>query len=172
MPDSTRREALTTIAVAGAAAPAALHAAHHEYEPQSFSAEQYELLSVLVDVIIPKTETPGASQAGVARMVDEDAADSPEFKTQVETMLARFSDDKFLGLSEVGRNLLMADYSKAQDDRGEIFTFLKNLTIDRYYATEAGLAEELGYKGNTFLASFPGCRHDHQIDDDPRGGQA
>lgn len=171
MSDSTRREALATIAVAGAAAPVALEGAHHEYAPETLSAEQYELLSVLVDVIIPETDTPGASQAGVAQMVDEDAADDAVLKGEVEKMLARFSRDGFLGLSETGRNLLMTDYAVAQDDRGETFTFLKNLTVDRYYATEAGLAQELGYKGNTFLPSFPGCQHEHELDD-PRGGKA
>lgn len=172
MAESTRREALATIAVAGAAAPAALHADHHEYEPQAFSGKQYELLAELVDVIIPETETPGASQAGVARMVDEDSVDDPALKAQVEAMLKRFAADGFSEQTEVGRNLLMADYSKAHDERGDLFSFLKNLTIDRYYATEAGLVEELGYKGNTFLPSYPGCRHDHQLEDDPRGGRA
>jgi hypothetical protein len=43
--------------------------------------------------------------------------------------------------------------------RGEAFQTIKDATIDRYYSTEAGLVEEFGYKGGTFLASFPGCTH-------------
>jgi len=33
------------------------------------------------------------------------------------------------------------------------------MTIDAYYRTEAGLKAELGWHGNTYLASFPGCDH-------------
>lgn len=37
------------------------------------------------------------------------------------------------------------------------FRLLKNLTADGYYTSRPGLLEELGYTGNTALASFPGC---------------
>jgi hypothetical protein len=37
------------------------------------------------------------------------------------------------------------------------FRLVKNLTADGYYTSRAGLLEELGYVGNTALASFPGC---------------
>ena len=170
MSRSTRREALTAIAGAGAAAPAALDAAHHEYSPKTCSKTQYELLADLVDVIIPETDTPGASQAGVARMIDEDAERNASLKAQVTRMLARFERDGFSGLSETHRNLLMADYSTASDERGELFTLLKNMTIDRYYATEAGLVQELGYQGNTFLPAYPGCQHEHSLEDNGRSG--
>lgn len=37
------------------------------------------------------------------------------------------------------------------------FRLVKNLTADGYYTSRAGLLEELGYAGNTALASFPAC---------------
>jgi gluconate 2-dehydrogenase gamma chain len=37
------------------------------------------------------------------------------------------------------------------------FRLVKNLTADGYYTSRVGLIEELGYKGNTFLAAFPAC---------------
>ena len=37
------------------------------------------------------------------------------------------------------------------------FRLMKNLTADGYYTSRAGLLEELGYSGNTFLPAFPGC---------------
>jgi gluconate 2-dehydrogenase gamma chain len=37
------------------------------------------------------------------------------------------------------------------------FRLVKNLTADGYYTSRAGLLDELGYTGNTALASFPGC---------------
>jgi hypothetical protein len=38
-----------------------------------------------------------------------------------------------------------------------LFRLIKNLTADGYYTSRAGLLEELGYVGNTALASFPAC---------------
>jgi hypothetical protein len=37
------------------------------------------------------------------------------------------------------------------------FRLLKNLTADGYYTSRIGLVDELGYQGNTALASFPTC---------------
>jgi gluconate 2-dehydrogenase gamma chain len=37
------------------------------------------------------------------------------------------------------------------------FRLLKNLTADGYYTSRAGLVDELGYKGNAALPSFPSC---------------
>ena len=38
-----------------------------------------------------------------------------------------------------------------------LFRLIKNLTADGYYTSRVGLLEELGYTGNTALASFPSC---------------
>jgi Gluconate 2-dehydrogenase subunit 3 len=38
-----------------------------------------------------------------------------------------------------------------------LFRLVKNLTADGYYTSRVGLREELGYTGNTALASFPAC---------------
>jgi hypothetical protein len=40
---------------------------------------------------------------------------------------------------------------------------MKDLTVDGYYTSYSGLVEELGYRGNQMLASFPGCTHDHEL---------
>jgi hypothetical protein len=37
------------------------------------------------------------------------------------------------------------------------FRLVKNLTADGYYTSRVGLLDELGYRGNTFLAAFPAC---------------
>jgi hypothetical protein len=40
---------------------------------------------------------------------------------------------------------------------------MKGLTVDGYYTSEAGLKQELGWHGNTFLTEFKGCDHpEHQ----------
>jgi hypothetical protein len=38
-----------------------------------------------------------------------------------------------------------------------LFRLIKSLTADGYYTSRIGLLDELGYTGNTALASFPAC---------------
>jgi hypothetical protein len=38
---------------------------------------------------------------------------------------------------------------------------MKALTADGYFTSKAGLMEELGYRGNSVVADFPGCTHEH-----------
>jgi Gluconate 2-dehydrogenase subunit 3 len=38
-----------------------------------------------------------------------------------------------------------------------LFRLMKSLTADGYYTSRIGLVDELGYTGNTALASFPSC---------------
>ena len=144
LPESTRRGALLLIAAGGVAAQA-LDAADHE--PQAFAADQFRLLERLVDIIVPDSDAPGAQKAGVAAMIDEDAADS-RLKRHVQGALARLSSDGF------------ADYTIAGDEPRQHFQLIKDLTVDRYYATEIGPVHELGYQGNTYLAEFPGRQHE------------
>ena len=43
------------------------------------------------------------------------------------------------------------------------FRAMKGLTVDGYYTSEAGLTQELGWHGNSFLPEFKGCTHpEHQ----------
>lgn len=159
----TRRGALITIAAASAAAPAALSAQESPYKPQAFSKERFDLITALVEMIIPESDTPGAAAAGVDRYVDEEAAEQPDLKRKLSAGLARLEADGFAAMSEPARVALLTDYSKAEDSRGEFLTLLKNLTVDGYYSTEIGLVQELGYQGNTFLPEFPGCTDEDHL---------
>ena len=76
----TRREALKTAAVA-AALPVALGAragaaplvqVAAAYAPSSLTPSEFRLLTALVDMIIPASETPGAAAAGADRYIDEE----------------------------------------------------------------------------------------------------
>ena len=39
------------------------------------------------------------------------------------------------------------------------FALMKSMTADGYYTSRIGLVQELGYKGNTVLGSYPECTH-------------
>ena len=166
----TRREALVQITVgAGAAAalaclsPTAL--AQTPYVPKALTGSQFKLLSTLVDMIIPTTDTPGAAAVGVDRLIDEDIAGDikPQPKHVLLQGLSRLDESGFGDLVEADRVKLLQEYSEASGERGEFFQTLKGLTVDYYYSTEVGLTDELGYQGNTYLREFPGCTHEeHQ----------
>jgi hypothetical protein len=161
--DPTRREALIQIA-AGATASGSLAqaplAAQEAYRPENLSAAQYKLLTALVDMIIPPSETPGAAGAGVDRLIDEMLARSQQRRKALLTGLQMLEKAGFGGLDETARVKLLTEYSEAGDERGAFFRVLKDMTVEAYYSTEIGLVEELGYQGNAYLKEFPGCRHE------------
>jgi hypothetical protein len=55
--------------------------------------------------------------------------------------------------------LLTAISTQQGTTERQFFDSLKALTIEWYYRSEIGLAQELGFKGNTYRTEFPGCTH-------------
>ena len=167
----SRREALRSLAV-GALVPA-LHAqnAQHNHPgeplvqlaagPKSLSADDFKLLATVVDVIIPPTDTPGASAAGVPVFIDRAAGRRPATANAVREGLAKLRAAGFAEASSEKRNSMFQEMETAADP---FFKLMKDLTIDGYYTSRDGLTKELGYHGNTFLSDFPGCTHpEHQV---------
>ena len=160
---STRRDALLSIAAA-----AALPALRGQEQPGTrtsrsgfFSPEDFQLLSKLVDAIIPRTDTPGASDAGVPLYIDRIASGNKEVAGELQRGLSALREAGFTDSSATRTTTILT----ALNDRSDAFFRLaKNLTIDGYYASKEGLVTELGYHGDTFLSAFPGCTHpEHQL---------
>lgn len=168
----SRREALRSLAV-GALAPA-LHAqiAQHRHPaepllqlavgPKYLSVDDFKLLATVVDVIIPPTDTPGASAAGVPLFIDRAAGRRPVTASAIREGLAKLRAAGFTEASSEKRNAIFEEMETAADP---FFSLMKDLTIDGYYTSRDGLTKELGYHGNTFLSEFPGCTHpEHQAE--------
>ncbi len=162
MASPSRRDALVTLAAAGLSAPAL--GAQQAYEPKAFAAEDYELLGGLVDLIVPPSETPGAQQAGVDAIIDEALAGRPRERASFAAGLRRLRAAGFAAMGQAEQTALLREYEQSSGETKVFFEMLKSLTIDAYYSTEIGLVQELGYKGNTYLAEFPGCTHEHTIE--------
>ena len=167
---STRRDALLTIAAA--ATLPVLHAQEQVGGSPSrvefFSADDARLLSKLVDAIIPRTETPGASDAGVPLYIDRIASGNKEVAGALLKGLTALREAGFADASAERTTEILAAMNDSPD---AFFRLAKNLTIDGYYASREGLVTELGYHGDTFLSAFPGCTHpEHQLEkqQDPR----
>ena len=92
------------------------------YQPSFFSADEYAVLSRLTDVIIPETETPGGSRAGVPEYIDRVVTANTEHQPLARAGLtwlgsearSRFSRD-YLSLDESQHAALLQPLSDAVD---------------------------------------------------------
>jgi hypothetical protein len=142
-----RRQALVTIAGIAVAAPALARPV--------FSSEDLQILALLVDIVIPRTETAGASDVGVHYYIDGIASGDSGLRWTLLQGLRALRKENFLTLPSGWQTSVFVD--------GPLFQTIKDLTIDGYYSTQEGLAGELGYHGATFVAEFEGCTHpEHQ----------
>ena len=142
-----RRQALVTMAGIAAATPALARPV--------FGNEDLRVLSLLVDIVIPRTETPGASDVGVHLYIEGVAARDSGLRWTLQQGLAALNKEHFLELTPGWQTSVFVN--------GPLFQTIKELTIDGYYGTQEGLAGELGYHGATYVAEFEGCTHpEHQ----------
>jgi len=184
-PVHSRRSALIKIATAATSAAIAplladtLEAEHHVHEmleqadapvetgPAYFSPADWKTVSKLTDLIIPRTDTPGAVDAGVPHWIDHRVAAEPELQEKFRQGLAYLAEQahtmngsSFAALTEQQQTAILQALSSDTDTaKSGFFRTVKDLTIDGYYSSEDGLVKDLGFQGNTFRASFPGCTH-------------
>lgn len=137
-----------------------------EWQAGFLSEEQARLLTKLVEIIIPETDTPGAHQAGVPQFIDNmlDQCLQPEAQAmftkglnRVETLSQEDYGKPFLKLAEDQQMAVLSetaaqDYAKesisANPRRPSINSFfkqLKQLTLLGYFTSEIGATEALEY---------------------------
>ena len=128
-------------------------------EPGRFyNAAELELVSRLSELIIPRTETPGALDVNVPGYVDGLMADwaNEETRAAHRRALAEIdrrlsADGDFLALDETGAEAALAEldrsaFEEASDELGGYRTF-KGYVTRSYFATEGGAREELQWVG-------------------------
>ncbi|MGI9069827.1 MAG: gluconate 2-dehydrogenase subunit 3 family protein [Bryobacteraceae bacterium] len=140
-------------------------------KPTFFQPAEFQTIEALTERIIPRSDTPGAKDAGVALLIDKAIIADP---TLMQPYRAGIADLNALALSSYGQEFALLDEGKqisvltpvsldTTSSLAKFFLMVKDMTIDAYYKTEAGLKTELGWHGNTYLPSFPGCDHaEHQ----------
>jgi len=153
-----------------AAAPPAPAA---EWAPKVLDTHQDETVTVIAELIIPATDTPGAAAALVNRFVDAVLADAHEAERREFLRGLRWMDAR-------SRELFGADFVKStpeeqaalltilssekgvslEDEIGrDFFAAVKSMTITGYYTSEVGMKQELGDDGRLFFLEFTGCAH-------------
>ena len=136
-------------------------------QPTFFQPAEFRTVEALSECIIPRTDTPGAKETGVALLIDKAIAATPalgpQFRAGLADLNALASDTygaQFVALTEAQQVALLTPLSlDRRTPLGSFFVVAKDLTIDAYYQTEVALRTELGWHGNTFLREFPGCDH-------------
>jgi hypothetical protein len=157
-----------------AASPAV---AAEAWKPLFLNAHQNETVTVLSELIIPATDTPGAKAAKVNEFIDLMLSEEVEEKKKDFVRGLAWIDKKsnelfgmnFKDATPEQQNALLVTLSSGkntslEDQVGvEFFSTMKGYTINGYYTSEIGLIKELGYKGNTYLDEFPGCTHPEHL---------
>jgi gluconate 2-dehydrogenase gamma chain len=143
-----------------------------KYNPKFFPAEEYQTLTVLCDMIIPKdAKSAGAIEAGAPEFIDLLSSENEEYQLLLGgglMWLDNFCVDRYsqtflqcqpsqrkeaLDLIAFKKNA-KTDPSLSQGVR--FFGVLRHMTADAFYTSKIGI-DDLQYIGNTALAEFPGC---------------
>lgn len=153
------------------------------WAPEFLDAHQNETLIVLAERIVP-----GSSKAQVNRFIDLLlTVDTQENQKKFLAALSAFEAEAlnrhrhpFKGLTEEQQNQILTaastekpahgrghgdwieraagSHHESPSTLGDYFENLKGWVSGAYYSSEIGM-RELGWTGNNFFESFPGCQH-------------
>ena len=167
---TTRREVLQglIVSIGGATALTACGGVANVLSTRSgsaarfYSSEEYALVTRISDLIIPRTETPGAVDANVPGYMDGLMTDWANNETknahrsalrQIKVELDRRASGNFLEASgsEAEQSLVSFDAAAfEQDGDASGYKRVKGYVSQSYFATEDGATEELKW------VAFPG----------------
>jgi len=134
------------------------------WSPQTLSAAENQMVDAVSEIIIPATDTPGASAANVNRFIDAMIGESyppndrDRFLQGLAGLDARCKDNygaPFLECTEDEHRALVGelddetfgrDAPEVNRDAPPFFRMLKELVIIGYYTSEIGATEELKTK--------------------------
>lgn len=175
-----RREALKTLAAAAALpqAPATKSsvplkgvAAGPAWKPRILDAHQDRTVTMLAELIIPRTDTPGATDAKVNRYIDTMLAAYPVSRREeflhglawldghcLKNHAAPFADLKPAEQTAILTKLSTSGTSTDLGPGVRFFRNIKGMTSTGYYTSKVGMEQELGY-GKYPGSEPPGCDH-------------
>lgn len=129
---------------------------HREWTPQALSEANLSLVKAWIDIIIPETDTPSATQLLVHRFID---AMIEEFLIQedinmIEGGLKQLSDQDF-GKATGQQKIKMVSEMSNDDRWRPFFLLMKSMTLLGYFTTEIGATEVLSY--DPVPGNYEGC---------------
>ena len=130
---------------------------------RALNAHQNETVASIAELIIPKTDTPGAREAGVPAFIDVMLADwAGDDQRQMFTAGLANVDERsralfgkeFVACSEAQQTQILTDLdaelARLRDTKSDasknFFQAMKWLTLTGYYTSEVGATSELHYR--------------------------
>jgi hypothetical protein len=140
------------------------------YVPDFFTPEEWRVVRVLVDLIIPADARSGsATDAGVPEYMDFIALDRPNMQPQFRGGLTWLDGESkrrfslgFADLEPAQRTAILDDIAwparapQAMADGVRFFNFFRDQTASGFWSSRLGV-EDLQYIGNTYVAQWTGC---------------
>jgi gluconate 2-dehydrogenase gamma chain len=149
--------------------------------PRTLNARQFSTVQTVAELIIPRTETPGATDVGTAQFIDliltewSNDAERTIFLSGLDDVDARakllFGKDFVDCVAAQQSEILMALGQKMTEDLDRrrnlpadernatfdtsFYEMLRHLTLVGYYSSEAGATEELHFE--IIPGHFDGC---------------
>lgn len=141
------------------------------FSPKTLSDHQNELVTVISELIIPETDTPGAKAAGVNEFIDKmltdwnTANEKKHFLSELdkidETSNSMHGDD-FLDLSQEQQIAVLEQKEQEANEKPmpdtdlpPFIKMMKEYTLVGYYTSEIGATQELVW--NHVAGSYDGC---------------
>jgi hypothetical protein len=141
------------------------------YTPRFFSAEEYETVERLAELIIPSDGSPGAREAGVSEFIDFMVASDPGVQyrfryglTWLDAHSGKVHGATFRALDAPKQAALLeplayrARHRAGEEEGRAFFKLVREHTIMGFYTSRIGL-EQLDYPGLRIYAASPGCPH-------------
>lgn len=141
----------------------AVHRAAAAEPLQVLTPAQAELVTTIADLILPRTDTPGASDVGITPFVDHLLAnwyhqdEKGAFLAGLEA-IDRRAGGRFVGLEPSRQTALLVTLDQAKGDPGSAeaeFNRLKSITIYGYFTSEKVVKEVT--KNPIIPGRFDGC---------------
>ena len=140
-----------------------------DWSPKFMTSDEAILTEILVDILIPPTDTPGASDALVHRFIDEmlDGYFDPQEQQLIRDGLKELQETGFSNLSIDERIEVLQNLSGKvnQADPESFFQILRSMTLLGYFTSEIGATQTLAY--DPIPQTYEGC-----IPIDKYGGKA
>ena len=124
----------------------AAHRAVRAGSLRALSAEEARVVTVVADMIIPATDTPGAADVDVTGFIDHLLADwyAPEDRQKLQAGIGRLVAEGFADLSEDQRIARLTALDRAKGEPGSpeaAVAKLKSLTVYGYFTSERVMKE-------------------------------
>ena len=116
------------------------------YELQFFNREDFKLIQELVDIILPRTDSPSATDVGVHKTIDTMIAQvySPQQKSDYKNQFSAFKK-QIENTNESWEIIMKQLLSSEESDAKKGLNELRNQTIAYYLSTEEVSKKHLNY---------------------------